>query len=285
MWKIILFIIGGLVFIYIVLFAYGSARWNAKTRARQTTLFAHKQTSQLKKFDASRDLKGLPAPVSRYLKKVLPEGQPYISSVRIKHTGTFNMSETGEQWKPFISDQHVVTQRPGFLWDARISMMPGLPIRVHDAYIAGEGILQAYPLGLFPVVNMQNSAELARGELMRYLAESAWYPTALLSGHGIQWEAIDDSSALAVLTDKSIKVPILFHFGEDDLIASVRAEDRGRTVNGQVIPTPWVGEWKNYERMHGLLVPRDGEVLWEIPNGRQPYWRGHLSEISYQWTK
>jgi len=284
MWKIILFILGGLVLIYILLFAYGSARWNAKTRIRQTRLFDYQHSFQIKKFDASMDLNGLPAPVSRYLKKVLPDGQPYISSVRIKHTGTFNMNETGEQWKPFISDQHVVTRRPGFLWNARISMMPGLPIRVHDAYIAGEGILQAFPLGLFPVVNMHNSADLARGELMRYLAESAWYPTALLPGNEVQWEAVDDSSAHAVLTDKNLHVTLLFRFREDDLIDYVKAEDRGRTVNGQVIPTPWVGEWKNYERMHGILVPRDGEVHWELPNGRQPYWRGHISEISYQWT-
>lgn len=33
-------------------------------------------------------------------------------------------------------------------------MMPGLKVRVHDAYVAGEGILHAAILGLFTVVEL-----------------------------------------------------------------------------------------------------------------------------------
>ena len=35
-------------------------------------------------------------------------------------------------------------------------------------------------LGLVTVVDMADTPELARGELMRFFAEAAWYPTALL---------------------------------------------------------------------------------------------------------
>ncbi|OKH18382.1 hypothetical protein NIES593_22075 [Hydrococcus rivularis NIES-593] len=52
------------------------------------------------------------------------------------------MSETGEQWKPFTSDQQAIAQRPSFDWNGRMTMLPGIPVLVHDAYIAGEGILQ-----------------------------------------------------------------------------------------------------------------------------------------------
>ena len=58
-------------------------------------------------------------------------------------------------------------------------MLPGLPVRVHDAYVAGEGILHASVLGLFTVVDMSGTREVDEGELMRFLAEAAWYPTAL----------------------------------------------------------------------------------------------------------
>ena len=43
------------------------------------------------------------------------------------------MSESGEQWSPFRATQRVVTQRPGFDWEARITTMHVLPVRVHDA--------------------------------------------------------------------------------------------------------------------------------------------------------
>lgn len=59
-------------------------------------------------------------------------------------------------------------------------MLPGLPARVHDAYVAGEGILHASLLGLFTVADLRGTDYIAEGELMRFFAEAAWYPTALL---------------------------------------------------------------------------------------------------------
>ena len=37
-----------------------------------------------------------------------------VSAVRVEHTGTFNMSDTSEQWKLFTSDQRVIARLPGF---------------------------------------------------------------------------------------------------------------------------------------------------------------------------
>jgi hypothetical protein len=43
------------------------------------------------------------------------------------------MSTTAQQRKRFTSLQGVATQRPGFLWDARVSMVPALVVRVIDS--------------------------------------------------------------------------------------------------------------------------------------------------------
>jgi hypothetical protein len=66
------------------------------------------------RYDA-RELEDLPAPVQRYFRTVLKDGQPIITAVTIDIAGTFNLSPTGEQWKPFTSRKRVVTRRPGFL--------------------------------------------------------------------------------------------------------------------------------------------------------------------------
>jgi hypothetical protein len=42
---------------------------------------------------------------------------------------------------------------------------------------------------------MRGTGEIAEGQLMGFFAEAAWYPTALLPGQGVRWEAVDDSSA------------------------------------------------------------------------------------------
>jgi len=208
-----------------------------------------------------------------------------VLAVNVEHTGTFNMSETGEKWRPFTSTQRVITRRPGFDWEARVAMMPGLTVRVHDAYIAGEGILHASLFGLVSLVSLRGTPEAAQGELMRFFAEAAWYPTALLPSQGVRWEAVDDASAKATLKDGETALTMLFRFNENGLIESVRAEARGRTVAGAVIPTPWEGRWSDYEPRDGMLIPLEGEVAWMLPEGPKPYWHGRITRLGYEFAQ
>jgi hypothetical protein len=232
-----------------------------------------------------RELEGLPAPVQRYFRAVLEDGQPMATGVRVRYEGTFNMGETTDQWKPFTSDQKVVTQRPGFDWDARIAMMPGLPVRVHDAYVAGEGTLHASLLGLFTVADQRGTDDMAEGELMRFFAEAAWYPTALLPSQGVRWLAVDESSAHATLTEGDISITMLFTFNEQGLIETARAESRGRMVDGNGVPMPWRCRFWSYQERGGMRVPLDGEVAWLPPEGEKPYFRGRITEIYYEFAE
>ena len=263
---------------------YGAYRWNTETQELRTRLDAARVPVRPQIIDF-RELEGLPAPVQRFFRAVLEEGQPMVAGVRVRHTGTFNMGETNDQWKPFTSDQRVVTRRPGFDWNGRVAMMPGLSVRVHDAYVAGEGVLHASLLGLFSVVDMRGTRDVAEGELMRFFAEAAWYPTALLPSQGVRWEAVDNRSAYATMEEGDISITMLFTFNEQGLIDTVRAEARGRTVGGEVIPTPWQGRFWNYDERGGMQVPLDGEVAWLRPEGEKSYWRGHISEISYEFAR
>jgi hypothetical protein len=263
---------------------YGASRWEAGTRELRLRLEANRRTLQPRIVDF-RELDGLPAPVQRYLRKVLRDGQPMVAAVRVRHSGTFNMGEGKERWTAFTSDQRVITQRPGFDWDARIAMMPGVTARVHDAYVAEEGILHASAGGLFTLVDLRGPGEVARGELMRFFAEAAWYPTALLPSQGVQWEEVDDRSARGTLSDGDLRLTMLFAFNEHDLIDRVRAEARGRTVGQRILPTPWQGRFWNYAEREGMQVPLDGEVAWLLPEGSQPYWRGSISEIVYEFAQ
>lgn len=284
MWKIILSIILGLTVSIAIALAYGTSRWQFATREMHSKLEAARLPTGLTIYN-SNELNGLPAPVQRYFRAVLKDGQPIVVAVSVEHSGTFNMSETGEQWRPFTSTQRVITHRPGFDWEARIAMMPGLTVRVLDAYIAGEGILHASLFGLVSLVNLRGTPEVADGELMRFFAEAAWYPTALLPSQGVQWEALDDTSAKATLKDGETTLTMLFRFNENGLIESVRAETRGRTIAGTVIPTPWEGRWSNYELRAGMIIPPEGEVAWILPEGPKPYWRGRITRLSYEFAQ
>jgi hypothetical protein len=212
--------------------AYGSKRWADTTRTGASRLDAARIDEKVRspaRFD-SRELEGLPAPVQRYFRTALREGQPIIAAVTVELAGSINLSTTEARWKPFTSRQRVVTRRPGFLWDAQVSMLPGLVVRVVDSYIAGEGLLRAAVLGLFTVADVHGGGELARGELMRYFAEAVWYPTALLPSQGVCWEVVGDALANATLVDGPLTLTLLFRFNNAGLIDSFRAEARGAGV-------------------------------------------------------
>lgn len=104
--------------------------------------------------------------------------------------------------------------------------------------------------------------------------------TALLPSAGVAWTPIDGESARASLTDCGLSVWVDFRFSARGEIVET-ATERYRDVDGKAARTPWVGRFWDYERLAGMMVPRQGEVAWLLPEGRFPYWRGRIEESEY----
>lgn len=272
----------------VTLMAWGASAWRASTGGLVQRLEAARVAPMPPRYHSARELPGLPGPVQRFFRTVLTEGQPIVAAVNVEHHGMFNMSETTDRWKPFTSRQRVVTRRPGFVWDGKVAAAPGMAVRVHDAYIAGEGMLRPAIVGLFTLADLRGAdpeeGGIAQGELMRFFAEAAWYPTALLPSQGVRWEPMDERTARATMTDGDLSVTLTFGFADDGTMASVRAESRGRTVGGKIVMTPWEGRWSNPQAQGVMQVPMSGEVAWLTPQGRKPYWRGTIRKLEYEFA-
>jgi hypothetical protein len=275
--------LGFLAVTVIGLSAYGRSRWALATQALLGQLEAARLPARASRY-AVRELEGLPAPVQRYFRAVLKEGQPIVTGVTVLHEGSFNVTALAsrEVWMPFTSEQRVVTKRPGFVWNARMALLPGISILVHDAYAAGVGTLHPAVLGLFSLTNQRGTGDIARGELMRYMMEAAWYPTALLPSQGTTWSAVDEAAADATMVDGDISMTMRFTFGAGGLIESVRADARGAMVGGKVVQLPWGGRLSNYQERAGMRVPLTGEAAWLPPGARKPYWRGTITSANYE---
>lgn len=274
----------GLVLLGLGLAGLGRSRWTRLTDQLLARLKAAETVPARARFDP-RALDALPAPVQRYLRAVLPADGRCIAGVHMTHHGQFNLSAEGApNWQPFRSTQQVVLQRPGFVWSAAIALRPGLPVRVHDAYLAGEGWLHAALGGVFKLARLSGRGSLAQGELLRFLAEAPWYPTALLPSATLQWLPVDADRARLRCVDGPLVAELLVHFGADGLIDTVRAEARGRSVAGQMRPTPWEGRWHDYVLRDGVRVPSRGEVAWLLPEGPLPYWRGQLDSLDLRYA-
>ena len=186
------------------------------------------------------------------------------------------MSQGENSWRPMRATQWFSLREPGFVWDARIEAYPLLPVLVRDSYVRGEAGMVASIIGLFTVMNAPASPELDAGALQRYLGESLWFPTALLPASGVVWEAIDDRSARATLTDRATSVSLEFHFNDADEIERVFTPSRLREVNGQYVATPWLVTCRDYTNLNDMRVPTYCEVSWQLDTGLFTYWKGRL---------
>jgi hypothetical protein len=280
--RIFVLVVALVVLSLAAVIAFADYRWRSQSAALVEQL--ERGVAAAPRFVYSpAELEGLPAPVVRYFREVLRDGQPLVRSGRLVQKGEFLVRPTPDGWRPFTATHHFAARPPGFVWDARIRMAPGLAICVRDASIDGTGSMRASVLGLFTMLNVEGTPDIAAGALHRYLAEATWFPTALLPSQGVAWTPIDDSSARATLAVASTTVSLEFRFGEDGLVRSVFAPDRARDVNGHGVPTPWQGRWFEYEEHGGMRIPGRGEVEWILPEGPQVYWRGRVTQISYEY--
>lgn len=269
-----------LVAAYAGLANIGGRRWSKTSRHLVARLDANEVSHPEQTFD-SVEFAGLPDPVRRYFERALTDGQPIIRSAKLSMQGRFNLSLTVDAWKPFTSVQHITTNRPGFVWDARITMAPGLPIRVTDSYIGGRGPLHPALLGLFPVGTLEGDGDFGKAELMRWFAEGVWYPTALLPSQGMIWTPVDSNSAQATMTDGPLTLTLLFRFGADGLVASIHADARAATVDGVSVMLPWECRLSDYQSQNGMLIPMTGEVLYLTAKGERSYFHGTVTRVVY----
>ncbi|SER86801.1 DUF6920 family protein [Natrinema salaciae] len=226
----------------------------------------------------STDVDGLPAPVARYFRTVLEDGQRPVRTVRLRQRGEFRLGDRDGAWRPFEAIQHVATRPPGFVWDAEIDVAPLLSVRVLNRYARGEGLLRAKLRSTIPVASAGPSPEMNEGELVRYLAEAVWYPTALLPAHGVEWEPIDDRTAKATLEHREVTASLVFHFDDRNEVDRVTTERYRQETDSTA---PWIGRFRDYESQNGRRIPTRATVGWALPDGDLPYWRATIDAIEH----
>ena len=259
----------------------GVSRWNHEIDRLVQALKRNASTQEGKRV-SFKDFKSLPAPVAKYFRTILKEGQPLIDTARIDHVGEFKLSD---KWIPFHSEEYFSAHPPAFIWNAEMRMNPLMKIRVRDGYWDRKGSMLAKMLSLFTVVHATGDAELAAGALQRYLAESPWQPTALLPAENLQWSAIDERKAMATLTDGATSVSLEFDFNAAGEITGTYSPARFKEQNGKYEPLPWRGRFWNYAERSGMRIPIEGEVAWQTPEGLQPYWRGRIVKAEFAFSK
>lgn len=266
--------------IAIILYIVGSTLWNNHAFSFINRLDAYtKKSVERVNFN---DLAQLPQPVQKYFRLVLHDSASIIQRASITQNGGFRVNPDDRSWADMKATQVFTTHKRGFVWNAVIKMAPMIKAKVIDSYIDGKGGMKGKVLSLITIINETPRPELNKAALQRYLAESVWFPTALLPGQGVEWTQIDEKTARATIEDSGITVSLDFEFNNVGEIVSVYTDERYREVDGQYKLFPWKGTFSDYMDIQGYRIPSFGQVAWILEDGLYSYWRATLTTIEYK---
>ena len=228
-------------------------------------------------------LDNVPDPVARYLRNALPARPHAIRIARMVQRGRLRTDGSKNRWWPFQAE-HVATTNPtAFLWNARVSIAPAFFVRVRDAFIAGQGSGRVALWSGIAISRQASCPEMNSGALHRYLAESVWYPTALIPGENLEWAPLGGDRAVATLSVGETTVSLEFRFTDADEVDSVHAPQRWGRFGGEFRQVAWEGRFESHQRHQGFLVPSQGAVGWmDAEDVWHPVWKGEIESMTYE---
>jgi hypothetical protein len=222
---------------------------------------------------ADQSMPPVPAIIQSFVRRAVGEN-PVPNTVWLSQRGEMR-ANLGDSWRPFTAEQVISIREPGFAWLAQMQVAPLVSVRVLDCYAGGEGLLEARLCGSLRLARAAGP-RASKGELMRYLAELAWAPHAMLHNPQLSWREIDPTTVEVSAESRAgpARVRLIFENGD---ITRIEADDRPRMVGRSIVPTRWQVRCCDYREMNGCRIPTSAVVSWMLEDGSFEYWRGCLA--------
>lgn len=224
----------------------------------------------------------LPEPVARYFGFVFQGGPPRpIRAVRMQEEGSFRRPGT-TSWAPMEVEQYASPADPAFVFTGTTPVLPGVTARATDAYVDGRMDMKVNVLGAITVVDEEGGV-LDRTSLMRFFIEAPLYPTALLPGPHLRWEAIDANRARAVvLADGKPIGAYRATFASDGALVELWSEDDGDEATAHRFHGAGeVTERGDYRSVDGVMVPHSFTLARRFGERVEAFWKGTVTAIEF----
>ncbi len=219
-------------------------------------------------------LDGLPEPVQRYLRYTGIIGKPFVRRVHLKQRGNMLLA-SGRPWIPLKAQQWYAVRTPGFVWYATLHIGPISIVRARDMYRTGVGHMLIKIASLITVADAKGN-EIDQGEMVRYLSEMMWFPSAFLEDN-VSFEAVDARSARVILTDRGrTATAMLFIDADGRLTEFVAQRYAGSNLETWSVPITAYGEFE------GLKLPVRCKAVWKLANGDQEYIDVTITELHHE---
>ena len=220
----------------------------------------------------SKDMEHLPENVQNYLKFTKIIDKERAATVRLRQSGEFRTSPD-QNWKPMKAEQYFNVNNVEFCWRGRTGI-----ITATDKFTGGKGSLTVKLLGFIKVVDAKGS-EVDQGEILRFLSEIVWFPSAFLSDN-IKWSAVNDNSAKATISFREISDSAIFHFNEKNQIEKITAK-RYMESGGKFSLEDWEIGVLDYAEFDGVMIPNRCNVSWKLETGDFCWYKFEIVDIDY----
>ena len=278
MLKIVLLILGILAVVVLGILAtawLANRSFNQKVAQEVAALF--QKTDAKKDGIRQTDLARLPPCVQKWLENSGVIGKARISTVRLKQQGMMR-TKPARAWMPFTAVQYFTVAPPAFNWQVNVQAAPLLSLAGRDQYANGRGHMLIKLLALFPVADAKGP-ETDQGSMVRYLAETIWFPTAALSDY-LTWEALDAASARVTMSYGGVTAAGVFRFNAQGDVISFEAQRYGE-FDGTYSLETWFITMTGWKTLQGIRIPYASEVAWKSKAGDFTWLKLEITELEF----
>lgn len=273
--KVLLFIFVALIVLVLAVSFVANLLFHNKVKNEVNALYQHVVSNE--EIVQKEELSPLPTPVKKWLEYAQVLGKEKIYAARIKQKAEMRL-KPDSNWMSVEAEQYFSVQQPGFIWDANIKMAPLLHISGRDKYFEGKGNMLIKILSFIPVAD-DTGKEIDQGTLLRFLAETIWFPTAALHDY-ITWKEIDDLTAEATMSYKGVTASGIFSFNEKGEVIHFVAERYGDFNGGYSLET-WAIPISDYKEFDGIKIPTKGKVTWKLDTGDYNWFNFEITHADY----
>jgi hypothetical protein len=264
------------VLLIVAVISMAGYQWKDKIKKEVASLHnvPTKQGSML----PDTSIASLPAPVKKWITSSGAMNIKPIQFVRLKQKGELKTSQGGK-WMSFTADQYFNAVDPAFIWSADVQFMPMIHMYGRDKLIDGKGQMQIKLLSLIDVVKEGDNEKMNSGTMIRYLAETIWFPTTAISPL-ISWEEIDSTSARAVMSHKGTTAGATFYFQTNGDVKRIEA-DRYYGGGEDAKKEKWIVDVTGVKVMNGVRIAYKNNVTWALKEGDFNWANMEITGIEY----
>ncbi|MFM2134121.1 MAG: hypothetical protein RL156_1402 [Bacteroidota bacterium] len=204
----------------------------------------------------------LPRPVQAFLEHVINPGVEQARFVTVKQHGQWR-SLAQPEWSELRAMAYYSGTIPGFVWHAK---MKNSAFSWQDAqllYGSGEAAGRVKFLGMITMFD-PDGQEVASALLARILMECIWFPTSLIPGGQLRWEAVNGNSARAILSDHGTTVSCVYTFNDNNEVTKIVTQDKFRDAETSFEREQCTMYCSDYKQFGGVRIPTKVRLEWNL---------------------